>query len=847
MYVRSYGDNVSGVLFLNNTINATIGSGFYFVNVVSGAINVTDFVIRGNTIFAGNAGLNFSGLKSGSLVNVTVEYNRILSPVGVNITDFNDNSSFDYNWWGVNDITGKTLGIDTLNHYILNVTNLTSLNNVKFGDNVSFAFLVLNTSMNNTGVEYLPYFVVNGTYNNQTFMVDNSGNFTGNWTVSKGGDNVFAATLDSQDVGFTFSAGQLDSNSTIIVNPSSVNVGTNAVITGQLANFTGISSVNVTIDGNTQLVIINSTGGWNLTYLTNRTGNITVNVTYSGDENYTGFSNGTIFEVLKNSTNSTINVNDVQVGTNATITGQLANFTGISSVNVTVDGNLYENVTVDSSGGNWTVEHLTNHTGTYNVTVEYTESDTGNFTGFVNSTSFDVLKNSTNSTIDVSGDFKVGENISISGILADEDSDPINNAQITVTVNNETFNVTTNSSGDWSLVYTPLHGGEFLILVNWTGNDNYTGFTNNTSFNITKLTTNSSINLPGTVKFNQSVLISGVLNDENNNSIAGAVLEVIVGNETFNVTTNSSGVWSLNYTPDHSGVFDLSLIYLGDGRYDGFVENKTFNVSKLVSNSSIVIPGNVKLDETIIISGKVYDENNNGLGDIQLNITVDGNFYRVTADSVGFWSLKYKPTRTGQNSVKVVFDGNTGYFGFVNGSSFNVSLREANIKLQAVSKTIRSFGSGKKLARFKYSFKNFGDKIGSKTYKFKINSRYTLQTPKITKNIKYSYNKKTRILEVFVKDLGSADVGVISYIIKRNKPVYNGKNTRLSRYTYTNYHPKSVTKAYTVKTVKSHKITKIKVTKNTAYTKKGNSVYSVAESLKTNQKTQTIVYSKKKA
>uniref|UniRef100_UPI000A450FDE hypothetical protein n=1 Tax=Methanobrevibacter arboriphilus TaxID=39441 RepID=UPI000A450FDE len=474
VYVRSYGGNVSGVMFLNNTINATGGSGFYFVNDGSGAINVTDFIIRGNNIFAGNVGLNFSGLKSDSLVNVTVEYNRILSPVGVNITDFNDNSSFNYNWWGgVNDITGKTLGIDTLNHFILNVSNLTSLDNLRFGDNVSFAFLVLNTSLVNDGVEYLPYFMVNGTYNNQTFVVDNFSNFTGVWNVS-GGDNVFAVTLDSQDVGFTFSAGKLDSNSTIIVNPSIVHVGENVTVSGQLANFTGIGSVNVTVDGDTQLVNINSSGGWSLNYASIRTGNITLTVSFNGNDNYTAFTNGTSFEVLKNSTNSSIVVlSGVHVGDIAVITGVLANFTGISSVNVTVDGNLYENVIVDSVGGNWTVSHLTNHTGTYTVIVEYTELETGNFTGFINSTSFDVLKNSTNSTIDVSGDFKVGENISISGILADVNSDPIDNAQMTIIIGNESFNVTTNISGVWSLVYTLIHGGEFFILVNWAGNDNY--------------------------------------------------------------------------------------------------------------------------------------------------------------------------------------------------------------------------------------------------------------------------------------------------------------------------------------------------------------------------------------
>uniref|UniRef100_UPI000B0FA920 hypothetical protein n=1 Tax=Methanobrevibacter arboriphilus TaxID=39441 RepID=UPI000B0FA920 len=46
VYVYSYGGNVSGVLFLNNTVNVTVGSGFYFVNG-GGAINVTDFIIRG--------------------------------------------------------------------------------------------------------------------------------------------------------------------------------------------------------------------------------------------------------------------------------------------------------------------------------------------------------------------------------------------------------------------------------------------------------------------------------------------------------------------------------------------------------------------------------------------------------------------------------------------------------------------------------------------------------------------------------------------------------------------------------------------------------------------------------
>ncbi|WP_225370813.1 hypothetical protein, partial [Methanobrevibacter arboriphilus] len=70
---------------MNNIINATSGDGFYFRSYSDSLVtNVTDFIIRGNTIFATNAGLNFTGLSVGSFVNVTVEYNRILASFGVN-------------------------------------------------------------------------------------------------------------------------------------------------------------------------------------------------------------------------------------------------------------------------------------------------------------------------------------------------------------------------------------------------------------------------------------------------------------------------------------------------------------------------------------------------------------------------------------------------------------------------------------------------------------------------------------------------------------------------------------------------------------------------------------------
>ncbi len=299
VYVFSYEGSRSCLNFLNNVINSTGGDGFYFFsNYGSVPTDVSDFIIRGNTIFAPNgAGLNFTGLYVGSLVNVTVEYNRILALVGVNITDFNDDSSFDYNWWGVNDISGLIFGIDTNNHYILNITNLTSLDDVKFGDTLGFMFLVLNTTLTNDGVEYLPYFVVNGTYNGQEFVVDNTSNFTGELTIFTIGVQVIDATLDNQDVDFEFYANKANTNSSIIV--YNVTFGDNVTIYGQLVNYTGISFINVTVDGVNYTVPVNATGGWNLTYSTNRTGDIPVIVSFAGNGNYNAFTNSTLFGVAK--------------------------------------------------------------------------------------------------------------------------------------------------------------------------------------------------------------------------------------------------------------------------------------------------------------------------------------------------------------------------------------------------------------------------------------------------------------------------------------------------------------------------------------------------------------------
>ncbi|WP_169805375.1 hypothetical protein, partial [Methanobrevibacter cuticularis] len=172
------------------------------------------------------------------------------------------------------------------------------------------------------------------------------------------------------------------------VNPNPSHIGENVTVSGQLANYTGIGFVNVTVDGNLFAdVIVDVSGYWELNYTTNRTGtDLEVIVSFAGDSNYDAFSNSTTFTVNKNSTNSTIIVspNPAHIGANITVSGVLVNHTGIGFVNVTVDGNLFNDVIVDVSGY-WELNYTTNRTGT-GLEVIVSFAGDGNYDVFSNST-----------------------------------------------------------------------------------------------------------------------------------------------------------------------------------------------------------------------------------------------------------------------------------------------------------------------------------------------------------------------------------------------------------------------------------------------------------------------------
>ena len=271
-------DDLSGNFLINsNNIEAFIGINpifHYYVLQVLDRIDTINTAI-GNSI---NLTVNYNRI-------VTVTHGRTLSDVWIQIgansmegiqTDLigygimlqgnyhSVNSNFDYNWWGTNDITGNFIGfyidyeiidqennnkvmvdenIMPNNHYILSITNLTSLANVFVGDKLDFALLVLNDTLTNEGVENLPNFVIEGTINDLiNYITNKDDGFVYQITVSDEGLQSIDASLDDAYDRLEFYASKH-----------------NVSITDEISNGTIIDNVDSEKDNKSKIIISNNT------------------------------------------------------------------------------------------------------------------------------------------------------------------------------------------------------------------------------------------------------------------------------------------------------------------------------------------------------------------------------------------------------------------------------------------------------------------------------------------------------------------------------------------------------------------------------------------------------------
>jgi hypothetical protein len=254
------------------------------------------------------------------------------------------------------------------------------------------------------------------------------------------------------------------------------------------------------------------------------------------------------------------------------------------------------------------------------------------------------------------------QNVTLFAYLTDDMGNTITGQNITFIVNGTFIGNVTSIEGYANLSYTTSNLlGVFSVTGDYTGHTDYLINIFNGQL-VVKIATNSTIKVPENVKVGATTNISGVLSDEEGNSVANANISVDVGGKTYVVATDSNGHWFLSYKPTQIGNVHVSVVFPGNDNYSAFENNATFNVNKGQVNLEMIIINNT--DGSVTIIANVVDEDKNPVEgysvDFILNNKVIG--YGIT-NSAGIAQITI-PTENftnDRNEITAISQGNENY------------------------------------------------------------------------------------------------------------------------------------------------------------------------------------------
>ena len=357
-------------------------------------------------------------------------------------------------------------------------------------------------------------------------IYDGDKNLTGNWTSK------------------TFEVTKLDAPVSVEIKNSTV--GGKQTITVKVPdNATG----QVLIDINDKPYYANITAGKAVLVLDSLSADdYTVNVTYLGDENYTGGSDSASFKVNKNNSTLTITTQNIAVGDNEVIIFNVPE-DATGNLTVKVNDKTYT-VAVSGGKGNLTVAKL--HRGNYTVEAQYNGDDKYLPSDKVNAT-FKVAKHSTEMEV-------VDEGNKTVVVALHENA----TGTVTIKLGNQTYNATVNE-GVAVITLVNATPGTHEIEVFYSGDNDYANQTAKATVHIPTYESPISVTvddikvgdkavitvtLPENATGNVTIEIDGVkYTEEINKGTATFEIEnLTAGNKTIAVTYGGDGEYSSNFT-----------------------------------------------------------------------------------------------------------------------------------------------------------------------------------------------------------------------------------------------------------------------------------------------------------
>nr|WQH65246.1 Ig-like domain repeat protein [Methanosphaera sp. ISO3-F5] len=446
---------------------------------------------------------------------------------------------------------------------------------------------------------------------------------------------------------------------------SPIKVGSNTTINGTLVDGRGNpikdAVINITVEGDdTKYTATTDSNGFYTLNVTGTTvGDYKVKVFYNGTDVYIESNNTGKFIVEEHSSHVEVNVSDIEngkVNITVNVTDEGGNAIPGGFVNITDEnGTVIGNGTIDENGNLTT--NITLPPGPHNITIVY--NGTTNSTSFNKTIILDVPKYDAKLSLETVNDTIVHNSTNITGLLVDENNNPITNANITITVNGiEIAKVKTGDKGNYSVTYNPITTGDKLVVVNFAGDETYAPLTMNTTFNVKPVHTNITVPTLTSVTTGDIVKINGTLTDEFGLKVSDVDVIITVNGKNYTTTTDENGEYSYNYLTGLTGVNNVTVTFIGDNNLIGTSNKTTFNVSKEETN---VVAEITPKPGTSLVDVKVTDSEGKPVTEGTVEIK-DGDKVIGTGRVINGTVTISVPTEAGKTyNLDVVYDGTTVY------------------------------------------------------------------------------------------------------------------------------------------------------------------------------------------
>ena len=371
---------------------------------------------------------------------------------------------------------------------------------------------------------------------------------------------------------------------------------------------------------------------------------------WAGDDNYNIVTENGDFKVNKIDSSVAVNVNNIKVGEELTITVNVpSDATG--DVTVSVDGKEYK-VAIENGKAVKTISGL--KADDYTVTVKY--SGDNNYNAAVAASSFTVSK--VDSTMDVTvNDIVFGGDLIVDAVLPGDAT-----GEVVITVNGVDYHVSI-ENGKATGTISGLAAGDYPVTVKYVGDDKYTGVEVAENVNVAKAQPVLGVVIAD-VDYGNGFVIEATLTGVNSAPLSGNVIVTVAGKEYIVEVTDGKGI----FTGDKlaAGTYGFAAAWAGDDNYNAVVENGDFKVNKIDSTVA-VNADDIKVGENVTVTVNVPTD---ATGDVI--IIVDGVDYTVAIEN-GKAVKTIADLKADDYTVTVKYSGDNNYNANQNTTEFTVS------------------------------------------------------------------------------------------------------------------------------------------------------------------------------